>query len=86
MKNALFKVELSVVGPMTYVNQNWRSLIMMVMANYHHNLILRADGTWINKLRDPDADKVISHFCAGRPKNRNAKKRPEFVIINFIIL
>jgi len=42
------KVELSVVGPMTYVNQNWR-----------------ADGTWINKLRDPNADKVISHFCAG---------------------
>jgi hypothetical protein len=42
------KVELSVVGTMEYVNQNWR-----------------ADGSWINKLRDANADKVISHFCAG---------------------
>jgi len=42
------KVELSVVGTMTFVEENWR-----------------ADGTWINRLRDPNADKVISHFCAG---------------------
>jgi len=43
------KVELSVVGTMTYVNQNWR-----------------ADGNWINRLRDSNADRVVSHFCAGR--------------------
>jgi len=42
------KVELSVVGTMTFVDQTWR-----------------ADSTWINKLRDPNADKVVSHFCAG---------------------
>jgi len=25
----------------------------------------RANGQWINALRDPNADKVVSHFCAG---------------------
>merc|ERR1719500_87643 len=42
------KVELSVVGTMKYVNQNWR-----------------ANGQWINRLKDSNADKVVSHFCAG---------------------
>jgi len=43
------KVELSVVGTMKYVQ----------------NQNWRANGQWINRLKDSNADKVVSHFCAG---------------------
>ena len=85
LTNALFKVELSVVGTMKYVqNQNWRSskmvvmMMVMVMVKKHHTHndgILRANGQWINRLRDSNADKVVSHFCAGRQSQSHVYKR-----------
>ena len=29
--------------------------------------LIRASGTWIDQLRDENENKVVSHFCAGKP-------------------
>jgi len=48
------KVELSVVGTMQYVNQNWRA------AKAH------GGHWWIKELGRANTDKLVSHFCAGQ--------------------
>ena len=37
----------------------------MTPSQYHNDAVIRANRTWIRKLRDPNADKLTSHFCAG---------------------
>ena len=47
--------------------------------------IIRATNSWIAKLRDPNADKLISHFCAGRQKmNINIVSADDSVFLNIL--